>query len=454
MSVIQQIFDAGVVGCGGAGFPTHAKLSGKGVEVLILNGAECEPLLGTDRWLMRHRAKEIVTAAAAVAKEIGAAQWVVGLKKSYTREIAALEKGMGELPRGSAPGRLHTMESFYPAGDEQVLVYEITGRVVPPAGIPLEVGAVVSNVATMAAVHDAMVGRPFTHKYLTITGAVAEPKVLRVPVGTSFGDCIRLAGGAVIDDWVAVNGGPMMGRVLTMVEAGEAVVTKTTSGILILPAEGAVGRASRISLAHMKNRAAASCIQCSYCTELCPRHLLGHPLEPHKIMRKMAISPDITQLLEDPDVQKAALCCQCGVCESYACPMGLQPRRVNGILKEALSKEGIRYQREEGAVWQPLPARRNRRIPTQRAAARAGVLDWYHTELEELAEYQPDRVVLPLDQQIGAACQPVVRAGDQVSEGQLVARCPEGRLGANLHASITGTVEEAEGRVVIRERRG
>ena len=87
MSVIQQIFDAGVVGCGGAGFPTHAKLSGKGVEVLILNGAECEPLLGTDRWLMRHRAKEIVTAAAAVAKEIGAAQWVVGLKKSYTREI-------------------------------------------------------------------------------------------------------------------------------------------------------------------------------------------------------------------------------------------------------------------------------------------------------------------------------------------------------------------------------
>ena len=124
------------------------------------------------------------------------------------------------------------------------------------------------------------------------------------------------------------------------------------------------------------------------------------------------------------------------------------------MLKEALSKEGIRYQREEGAVWQPLPARRNRRIPTQRAAARAGVLDWYHTELEELAEYQPDRVVLPLDQQIGAACQPVVRAGDQVSEGQLVARCPEGRLGANLHASITGTVEEAEGRVVIRERRG
>lgn len=453
MSIIQQIFDAGIVGCGGAGFPTHAKLSGKGIEVLILNGAECEPLLGTDRWLMRNRAGDIVSAAAAVAGEIGAAEWVIGLKKAYTREIAALEAAIAGLPRGAVPGRLHTMESFYPAGDEQVLVYEVTGRVVPPAGIPLEVGAAVSNVATMAAVYDAMEGRPFTHKYLTVTGAVAEPKILRVPIGTAYTDCIRLAGGAAIDRWIAVNGGPMMGKVLTMAEAGEAVVTKTTSGILILPEDGAIARASRVSLAHMKNRAAASCIQCSYCTELCPRHLLGHPLEPHRIMRKMAISPDITQLLDDPDVRKAALCCQCGVCETYACPMGLQPRRVNALLKDALGKAGIRYQREEAAEYQPLPARRNRKIPTQRAAARAGVLEYYRTDLDRFMEYQADVVTLPLNQQIGAPCEPVVSAGDQVSAGQLVARCPEGKLGANLHASIDGVVERADSCIVIRERR-
>lgn len=454
MSIIQQIFDAGVVGCGGAGFPTHAKLSGKDIKVLILNGAECEPLLGTDRWLMRSRAGDIVSAAAAVAKELGAAEWVVGLKRSYAREIAALEAAIGALPRGCVPGRLHTMESFYPAGDEQVLVYEVTGKVVPPAGIPLEVGAAVSNVATMAAVHDAMEGRPFTHKYLTVTGAVAEPKILRVPIGTAYADCIRLAGGAAIDRWIAVSGGPMMGKVLTMAQAGEAVVTKTTSGILILPEDGAVGRAAQVSLAHMKNRAAASCIQCSYCTELCPRHLLGHPLEPHRIMRKMAVSPDITQLLDDPDVQKAALCSQCGVCESYACPMGLQPRRVNALIKEALGSAGIRYRREEEKEYQPLPARRDRKIPTRRAAARAGVLEYSGIDLDRFEEYRADVVMLPLDQQIGAACEPVVAAGDQVSEGQLVARCPEGKLGANLHASIGGTVERVDSRIVIRERKG
>ena len=452
MSVIQQIFDAGIVGCGGAGFPTHAKLSGKGIRCLILNGAECEPLLGTDRWLMRERPGDIVAAAAAVTKEIGAAECVIGLKKAYTREIAALETAIRKLPRTAAPVRLHTMESFYPAGDEQVLVYEVTGKVVPPAGIPLDVGVAVSNVATMAAVFDAMEGRPFTHKYLTVTGEVAEPKILRVPIGTSYTDCIRLAGGTTIDRWIAVNGGPMMGKPMTMAEAAGAVVTKTTSGILILPEDGAIGRAQKISLEHMKNRAAASCIQCSYCTELCPRHLLGHPLEPHKIMRKMAISPDITKLLDDPDIQKAALCCQCGVCESYACPMGLQPRRVNALLKDALGKAGIRYPKGEGE-YAPLPARRNRKVPTQRAAARAGVLAYYHTDLDTLEEFCPDTVTLPLNQQIGAPCQPVVREGDQVTEGQLVARCPEGKLGANLHASITGKVVKAEGVVVIQERR-
>ena len=452
MSILEQIFEAGIVGCGGAGFPTHAKLSGKGIGHLILNGAECEPLLGTDRWLMRNRAGDMVRAAAGVAKEIGARSCTIGLKKTYTREIAALETAIRKLPRTAVPVSLHTMESFYPAGDEQVLVYEVTGKVVPPAGIPLDVGAAVSNVATMAAVAGAMEGKPFTRKYLTITGEVAEPKVLCVPIGTSYTDCIRLAGGTVVEGWIAVNGGPMMGKVMDMGEAAGAVVTKTTSGILILPEDSAIARANKISLEHMKNRAAAACIQCSYCTELCPRHLLGHPLEPHKIMRKLALGADIRGLLEDPDLQKAALCCQCGICESYACPMGLQPRRVNALIKEELGKAGIRYPKGEGE-YAPLPERRSRKIPTQRAAARAGVLAWYHTELDRMEEYQPDTVTLPLNQQIGAPCQPVVREGDQVSEGQLIAKCPEGKLGANLHASITGTVTRVGEAITIQERR-
>lgn len=439
MSVIEQIREAGIVGCGGAGYPTHAKLGVVGIGYLIVNGAECEPLLGTDRWLMRNRAGDIVAAAAAVAGELGAANCTIALKKSYTSEIAALEAAIAAQ---GAKVSLHTMQSFYPAGDEQIMVYEVTGRVVPPAGLPLDVGAVVSNVATMAAVFDAMRGKPFTHKYITVNGAVKNPLVLRVPTGTGFAECIAAAGGALPKNWVAISGGPMMGQIMHMDEALAAVVTKTTSGILVLPEDSLAGQSLHISMERMKNRAASVCIQCSYCTQLCPRYLLGHPLEPHKIMRKLAISPDITELLDDPDVRTAALCCECGVCEHYACPMGLQPRRVNSVLKEALRKAGIRYPKGEGE-YIPRQGQTERRVPTKRAATRVGVGEYYGAPPQRLEEYRPATVTLPLNQQIDAFCEPVVHAGDSVTEGQLVARCPQGKLGANLHASIGGRVVSA-----------
>ena len=249
-----------------------------------------------------------------------------------------------------------------------------------------------------------------------------------------------------------VSGGPMMGKFLTKAQLERAVVTKTTSGILVLPAGGWHQRKEAVPVERMLRQARAACIQCAACTQLCPRYLLGHPLEPHRIMRRLSSGTPLAQLLEEPDVRAAQLCCECGVCEVYACPMGLQPRRVNALLKEALGRAGIRYPKGEG-VFTPLPARKNRKIPTQRAAARAGVLDYLGAALEQMEEYRPDAVILPLNQQIGAPCQPVVREGDQVSEGQLVAKCPDGKLGANLHASIAGTVVWTEGAIAIQERR-
>ena len=252
---------------------------------------------------------------------------------------------------------------------------------------------------------------------------------------------------------VFVSGGPMMGKFLTKAQLERAVVTKTTSGILVLPAGGWHQRKEAVPVERMLRQARAACIQCAACTQLCPRYLLGHPLEPHRIMRRLPSGPPLAQLLEEPVVGAAQLCCECGVCEVYACPMGLQPRRVNALLKDALGKAGVRYPKGEG-TFAPLPARRNRKVPTQRAAARAGVLAYYHTGLDKMEQYQPDSVTLLLDQQIGAPCQVVGQEGDQVTEGQLVARCPEGKLGADLHASITGTVVKAEGAIVIQERRG
>lgn len=444
MSITDQIFAAGVVGCGGAGFPTHVKLKGS-VSHLILNGAECEPLLRTDRWIMRNKAVRVVEAAEAVRRELGAEDCAIVLKKGYVKETAALEEAIAATGAGV---RLHKLESFYPAGDEQVMVHEVTGRVVPPAGIPLDVGAVVSNVATMLCIRDAMDGIPFTHKYLTVTGEVARPTVLRVPVGTSFRECIRLAGGALAQRYFVVSGGPMMGAALSQEAAEQAVVTKTTSGILVLPEEGYLSRHNQIDLRHTIARARSACIQCSYCTQLCPRHLLGHPLQPHRIMRKLALCGDLSAILDDPDVRQAQICCECGICELYACPMELQPRKVNALLKAELAKAGIRYQRQ-GDSWAPDPARESRKAPTKRAAARAGVLKYYDYEIPDLREETPGRVAIPLKMHIGAPAQPVVAPGERVAAGQLIATCPQGKLGANIHASISGQVESVDGSIVI-----
>lgn len=446
LDLIKKIFDAGVVGCGGAGFPTHVKLKAK-PEILIINGAECEPLLRTDRYLMIHQAPKLIAGIDLICRELSIPDACIALKRTYTREIQALSEA---IEKAGSKVRLHLMDSFYPAGDEQVVVYEVTGKVVPPAGIPLDVGVIVDNVATVAAVADAAQDIPFTEKYLTVTGEVCRPAILKVPVGTSFARCIELAGGLRSDRVMVVSGGPMMGLPMSYEKAMESHVTKTTSGILVLPEDGAVDRRRKTEIRHMLNRARAACIQCSFCTQMCPRHMLGHPLQPHRIMRKMAVCTDISQVLDDYDIRQAAICSECGVCEVYACPMGLQPRVMNALLKGELANAGIRYQRDAD-TYEANANRPYRRVPTKRIAARAGVSAYYHIENHVYVEDTPKRVTLPLKMHIGVPSEPVVADGTHVKKGQLIAVCPDGKLGANLHASIEGVARVTETAITIAE---
>ncbi|NLO45839.1 MAG: hypothetical protein GX107_04960 [Clostridiales bacterium] len=449
MCLKDKIFAAGVVGCGGAGFPTHVKLAKK-VEYLIINGAECEPLLRTDRYIMTNFADEIVSAAEAVRNEVGANLCVIALKQSYKEEISALQKSI-TAGGFSKTINLHFLETFYPAGDEHIIVREVTGRVIPPSGIPLDVGCVVLNAATMLCVHGAMKDEPFTDKFLTVTGEVNTPAVQKVPIGTLFSDCIEKAGGAKTDDYIIISGGPMMGKVITREQSHSEVVTKTTSGIIVLKKGGVIEKTNAMSIRQMLNRARSSCIQCNYCTQMCPRYLLGHPIEPHMIMRKTGLNGSLDGLLADRDIQNAVLCCECGVCEVYACPMGLQPRRINSVIKAALAEAGIKRGGDDGQKAESK-MRDLRKIPTKRAAARAGVVDYYDFDIKELIVFEPTKAELLLSQHIGAPSVPVVRDGDKVAKGQTVAKCPDGKLGANLHASISGTVKIKEHSIVIESR--
>lgn len=446
MSLTDTIFNAGIVGCGGAGFPTHVKYNAK-VEHFIVNAAECEPLLRTDRYILCNKAREIISACELIRDHLNAADCTIALKSAYKEEIASLEVAI--LALGSKV-RVHTMDSFYPAGDEQVIVCEVTGRVVPPGGIPLDVGCVVSNAATVLAVSDAVNGAPLTHKYLTVTGEVNEPTVLHVPIGTSFSKCLELAGGACCDDYFVICGGPMMGKPMTKSEAADAVVTKTTSGFILLPEQSRLPALHQTPVEHTINRAKSACIQCNFCTQLCPRHMLGHPLEPHKIMRKLACG-SIDSMLDDPVAVNALICCECGVCELYACPMQLQPRKVNALIKSALAKKGVRYPKSD-ETFTPDQNREYRKIPTKRAAVRAGAGKYYDYKIKNCKEFTPDEVKIPIKQHIGVPAEPVVSQGDRVNCSDLIAKCPQGKLGANIHASIDGVVTYVGDVIIIKSQ--
>lgn len=444
MNIVDIIAAAGIVGCGGAGFPTHKKLNGN-IEYLIVNGAECEPLLRTDRYIMLNKAPELIRALDAICKELNIPNCVIAAKSHYHDEIAAVKKAISDA---NSSVRVHEMESFYPAGDEQTIVYEVTGRVVPPAGIPIAVGAVVNNVATIYAISEAMDGLPLTHKYLTVTGEVKHPVILRVPVGTSFKKCLELAGGTISHSFSIVSGGPMMGKFISDEELESAVVTKTTSGILVLPADGYHAKTDKVDMRRMLNQASSVCCQCSNCTQLCPRHMLGHPLEPHKIMRKMGMSRDISTLLEDQDIRNAQLCCECGICEIYACPMGLFPRKINSMLKGELAKAGIRYSTEK-TDWTADMCREGRKAPSEKVAARVNVLKYNDYVIRDLIDETVDYVEIPVRMHIGAPAQPVVSVGDYVQVGDLIASVGENALGACIHASISGVVKSVGDRIII-----
>jgi Na+-translocating ferredoxin:NAD+ oxidoreductase RnfC subunit len=449
MELIDKIAAAGIVGCGGAGFPTDRKLKLKEPpEYFIMNGAECEPLLRTDRYLMTNFAGRIVKTLMRIKHDLQAAHCVIAVKANYTRELASLRKAIGEE---NASIEIHELDSFYPAGDEQTIVYEVTGRVVPPGGLPSMVGAVVDNVGTVLAIADALEDKPFIYKYLTVTGEVRHPAVLRVPIGTSFAECLRQAGGTAESNFFAISGGPMMGKPVPMENFDSSVVTKTTSSILILPSDGRHARAYAMDVRHMLNQARSACIQCSFCTQLCPRNLLGHPLQPHKIMRKLSLGTPLEELLEDTDIRNAALCCECGVCEIYACPMGLRPRTINSMLKKELSKAGIRYACDPQKICTPSKEREERKAPTGRIAARAGVYAYRNLVISELLDVHPDKVSIPLKMGIGVASNPTVTSGEAVREGQIIAVPAEYALGSVIHASISGVAEVREDCIVITE---
>lgn len=435
-SIAEMVQAAGVTGAGGAGFPTHVKLAAR-AEVVIANGAECEPLTHVDQELMIHHAAEVVAGLQAVMRATGAERGVLGVKKKYTAAIAALR----QVIAGEASLSIHELGNFYPAGDEHVLVYDVLGRVVPEGGIPLNVGAVVQNIETLFNIQAALAGRPVTHKHITVIGEVRQPVTVRVPVGVALREVLDLAGGATVPDPVVLNGGSMMGHPVRNLDEP---VTKRTKLLLVLPYDHQLSVKARQSRSEIELRAMSACDQCYMCTDYCPRHAQGHAIEPHKLILLLASGIPLT----DAQMAGALLCCECRTC-NYACPVHLSPGDIAISVKHDLLKAGLKnpYHRHTEVD----PYRDFRRVPMYRLVNRLGLnrYDMPAPLTDMNAQFRTAR--LALRQHTGAAALPVVQPGDRVQVGDLVGEIPPAALGARVHASLSGVVRDVTSEFITIE---
>jgi Na+-translocating ferredoxin:NAD+ oxidoreductase RnfC subunit len=426
----DPIAENGVIGAGGGGFPAAVKLSAK-AKTFLVNAAECEPLLHKDKELLVHFRGDFFRGMAEAMDRTGAAEGVIGIKEKYEDLIESIGR---ELP---PKVRIHPLKDTYPAGDEFMLVFEVAGRAIPPGGLPKDVGCAVSNVETLVNIG---AGRPVTTKFLTVAGSVRKPVTLRVPVGISFRECIQAAGGAMVPKYEVLSGGVMMGA---LVKSLDEPVTKTTGGLIVLPAEHPVLRRYHYSDAQARKIGRSACDQCSFCTELCPRYLLGHPIQPHLAMRALGF-----ETAAEPVLEGTLFCCECNLCSMYSCPEDLDPRRICSLDKAVARKRGIKWS------GNPADSRTHelmewRRVPTARLMRKLGLNEFVNEGPLKEGIVAAKKVKILLRQGAGAPAESCVEAGQVVSEGQLVAAAPPGKIGANIHASIAGRVSIAEGAIVV-----
>lgn len=317
--LLAKVKDAGIVGMGGAGFPTHVKLSpppNAKIDTLILNGAECEPYLTTDHRLMLEDSEKIIEGTKVILKILGIKHGLIGIELNKPDAINAMNQAAQKLAgKDDLEVRVQGMEVKYPQGSEKQLIYSLTKRSVPGGGLPFDVGVIVQNISTTLAVFEAAtMGKPVYEKVATFSGrAINRPANLQVKVGTLLSDVVTYLGGTK-DLLKIVSGGPMMGFAVSSLDMP---VTKTTSGVLFL-------NSSETDLGE-----SGPCIHCGWCMEACP----------------MGLSPKEVGLYVEAGrghlTEKFGIfdCFECGCC-AYVCPAKRPLVQFARLAKIAIKKRG------------------------------------------------------------------------------------------------------------------
>lgn len=310
-SFINAVKNSGIVGLGGAGFPTFVKLNVKELEkidAVIINGAECEPYITSDTRTMLDKTDYIFKAIDAIKKYMGVKRFIIGVENNKPQCV----KRLSEYSKDDSLVEVRPLPAVYPQGGEKVLVYNTMKRIIPKGGLPLDVGVIVINVTTLAFIGEYLeTGMPLVEKCVTVDGsAVKEPKNVIAPIGTPISDLLESAGGLKSEPYKIIYGGPMMG---ISVPSGDAPVLKMTNAVIAMDKKEAVPPKT------------TACINCGKCLNHCP-----FKLDPRAIARayKTGSEEDLEKLCVD-------LCMECGCC-SYVCPAKRPLVQTNKLAKSML----------------------------------------------------------------------------------------------------------------------
>ena len=435
------VYDAGIVGAGGAGFPTHRKFSDK-VKQIIVNAAECEPLMMVDHHLLEHHLQALVDTLNILIDTMGADEAIIGIKG---KNMHLLDEKIVASLEGT---RVHIKEipDIYPAGDEVVLTYETTGKIIPEGAIPVMVGVMVINVETVYNIHCAITrGESVTQKYITIGGDTKEDITIKAPVGMKIKELLEAAGYGDLEGKEVINGGPMMGK---LVDIENDVVTKTTKGLLIFPVTHSIIQRKKRPMSMTLKRASAACCNCTMCSDMCPRNLLGYDLHVHKTVRATSHS----EVTDTESFLQSALCCGCGVCTVIACQQMLDPQAISMEVKGQLGRQGLRRQNNK-APEKVREERASRLVSSSVLIDRLGIRKYVKSKVErKYMDFEPNTVYIELKQHVGKPATATVKVGDKVKVGDVVAQTAYEDLGTTMHSSINGKVSAITDRFVIIER--
>lgn len=432
------VYEAGIVGAGGAGFPTHRKFSDK-VKQIVVNAAECEPLMMVDHHILEKHLQALVDTLKVLIEAMNAEEAIIGIKG---KNLHLLDQKILNSLEGTNI-KVKTIPDIYPAGDEVVLTYETTGKIIPEGAIPVMVGVMVINVETVYNIHKALTKNvPVTEKYITIGGDVSADVTVKAPVGMKISELLSAAGYNDLKDKEVINGGPMMGK---LVDLENDVVTKTTKGLLIFPKYHSIVQRKKMSVSTAIKQASAACCNCTMCSDMCPRNLLGYDLYVHKTLRAASHS----EVNNTESFLQSALCCGCGVCTVIACQQMLDPQKISMEIKGSLGKHGLRRQNNK-APEKVRDVRPSRLVSSQTLIDRLGIRKYVKASVPKSdMVFTPDTIYIQLSQHVGKPASATVKPGDKVNAGDVVAQTAYEDLGTTMHSSIDGTVKAVTDRFVV-----